>query len=814
MSTNSRYSQYFKAAKNSLIREQYGDALAHMVFIANVEPSMRKVLEEDFIVALRHWVEILERHGELEKLMVCLQEALKLYPQSENILINAGASLLKLGFSDEAASCFRRALQVNPMNLRAKENLENLKNLLVERWHFRMLNDKQRNTAYKQAVCRAISQGHNTVLDIGSGTGILSMFAVQGGAEEVYACEMSKTMYEMGHDVLKANKMETQVHTIHKKSTDMKVGDDIPKRVSLVVTETLDCGLLGEGILTTIEHAWTHLLLPSKGSALQQSDFNPVSKVIPGGAVMFAVVIMCDDIKNQSRCKPFMCGLRMFPECSIGGEVMEQKTKVTSSINVWDQLEPYNTECLNNLRGGFTLLSSPFKVAEFNFNDPSSLCRERDLHLEIQAANDGRVDAIAAWFDLLLDDETTLSTAPDDNSLCWEQAIFPFHLDRKDHEVSKGDLLSVHGHISQDCMRLTFGGILSEGNVAKEKVHLKDADSMVEKSTSLGDVTIIPSSYMRRLNDEVFNELYEDVICSAIKGLKPEFYSVSHLNNGLKSVEGTNECNVLDITCGPSLFSLFASRGQADCILMCTPHKATWTDHILTGNGLPSVIEYGPKRLEEIAKDGTDRRWNVLISDVVEPSGTLRQQVIEDVVFARGCLLTPGKFQILPMGFTLYCMCIESPFLFANCCIIDEDNTLGLDIGRFVNEFQVSTQVDLDLTNLPFTALTENITLFSLNFMEDFADNHKVLSMLETRCEQKVKVVKSGKIHAIPYWFMMHVDTKHSLSTYSGAYTESHWRQAALILKDEMCVEAGQELLISASCVNSNIFINVNVIKC
>ena len=126
-----------------------------MVFLANVEPSSKEVLQEDFIIAMRHWTDTLERHGELDKLMVCLQEALKLYPRSENVLVNTGASLIKLGFADEAASCFRQALQVNPGSIRAKENLENVANLLVERWHFRMLNDRKRNLAYKQAIAKA-----------------------------------------------------------------------------------------------------------------------------------------------------------------------------------------------------------------------------------------------------------------------------------------------------------------------------------------------------------------------------------------------------------------------------------------------------------------------------------------------------------------------------------------------------------------------------------------------------------------------------------------------------------------------------------
>lgn len=819
MQANSRHFQHFQAAKNCLRREKYGDALAHLVFLANVEPSSKEVLQEDFIIAMRHWTDTLERHGELDKLMVCLQEALKLYPRSENVLVNTGASLIKLGFADEAASCFRQALQVNPGSIRAKENLENVANLLVERWHFRMLNDRKRNLAYKQAIAKAISHGHDVVLDIGSGTGILSMFAVQSGAKEVYACEMSKTMYEMGLDVLKANKMDKLVHTIHKKSTEMKIGEDIPEQVSLVVTETLDCGLLGEGILATVEHAWANLLLPSS-DGLHHTNTKPVSQIIPAGAVVYAMAIMCDDIRHQTRSKPVISGINMFPECSIGAELMEQKSETASSGSIQDKLEPYNTECLNRLRGGFKALSCPFKVTEYNFNNPGSLHKERSISLEVPATCDGQVDAIAAWFDLQLDEEIILSTGPNDDSLCWEQAVFPVYSSVGDFfgKVSKGDLMAIHGELSQECLRLHFGGIkTTTGNEScksetcalahKERIASIRNCSFTEDNECNSEVIIIPPSYMRRLNDNAFNDLYDEVICRALKSMIPGRHASA--NNDNASREPT--FNVIDITYGPALSSLFASRGKADHILVTNPHNAAWIKCVLHGNNLPPVIESSPRKLEEIAKEG--RKWDILVSDAVEPSGIIRQQVVEDIVFARGCLLRPQSFQIIPMGFTLCCMCIESPFLFANSHIVSQDNTLGLNIAQFINEFQETTQIDVDLTTLPFSAITDHIELFSLNFMEHFDDENQVLSLLETHSQQRVKVKNSGRIHAIPYWFMLRLDNQRSLSTYGGAYSESHWRQAAIMLKEEVTVEAGQELLISASCVNSSIVINVNPIK-
>lgn len=87
-----------------------------------------------------------------------------------------------------------------------------------------MLNDRGRNIAYQQAITKAIANGHDTVLDIGSGSGILSMFAVNAGATKVYACELSKTMFEVSQDILNANGMKDAIHLINKKSTDMVVG--------------------------------------------------------------------------------------------------------------------------------------------------------------------------------------------------------------------------------------------------------------------------------------------------------------------------------------------------------------------------------------------------------------------------------------------------------------------------------------------------------------------------------------------------------------------------------------------------------------
>ena len=68
-------------------------------------------------------------------------------------------------------------------------------------------------------------------------------------------------------------------------------------RVSLVVTETVDAGLLGEGILQSLIHAWDHLLLPP-GSEDQMAN---VGRVVPAAAGVWVVPIECIHIARKYR---------------------------------------------------------------------------------------------------------------------------------------------------------------------------------------------------------------------------------------------------------------------------------------------------------------------------------------------------------------------------------------------------------------------------------------------------------------------------------------------------------------------------------
>lgn len=130
-----------------------------------------------------------------------------------------------------------------------------------------MLHDTERNQKYFQALRLAIEKMHQNgkkanVLDIGTGTGLLSMMAVQSGADSVVACEAFRPMSQCALKILKDNHFELDIKVIPKRSTDLTVGSngDLKQRANILVTEVFDTELIGEGALETFRHAHHQLL--------------------------------------------------------------------------------------------------------------------------------------------------------------------------------------------------------------------------------------------------------------------------------------------------------------------------------------------------------------------------------------------------------------------------------------------------------------------------------------------------------------------------------------------------------------------------
>ncbi|RMC09120.1 hypothetical protein DUI87_14126 [Hirundo rustica rustica] len=130
-----------------------------------------------------------------------------------------------------------------------------------------MLHDKDRNVKYYQGIRAAVSRvkerGEKAiVLDIGTGTGLLSMMAASAGADFCYAIEVFKPMANAAVKIVEKNGFSDKIKIINKHSTEVTVGPDgdMQCRANILVTELFDTELIGEGALPTYEHAHKYLV--------------------------------------------------------------------------------------------------------------------------------------------------------------------------------------------------------------------------------------------------------------------------------------------------------------------------------------------------------------------------------------------------------------------------------------------------------------------------------------------------------------------------------------------------------------------------
>lgn len=158
----------------------------------------------------------------------------------------------------ESLNYLKQAYQNSPEKLKVFENYENVINQWVQRWHFAMLNDEHRNSAYRKAIKETIKTGNERILDIGTGTGLLALYAHEAGAKEVYACEEDEIMLDICGKVFEENNVNIKIIADH--STNINLEELGIEKFDVIVTEIFDSGAFGEGVLATLIHAKENLL--------------------------------------------------------------------------------------------------------------------------------------------------------------------------------------------------------------------------------------------------------------------------------------------------------------------------------------------------------------------------------------------------------------------------------------------------------------------------------------------------------------------------------------------------------------------------
>ncbi|KAF5945678.1 hypothetical protein HYC85_015906 [Camellia sinensis] len=251
-----------------------------------------------------------------------------------------------------------------------------------------MLKDAVRTKTYQNVIYKNnFLFKDKIVLDVGAGTGILSLFCAKAGAKHVYAVECSQ-MADMAQEIVKVNGFSDVITVLKGKVEEI----ELPvAQVDIIISEWMGYFLLFENMLNTVLYArdkWlvnNGVVLPDKASlyltAIEDADYK--EDKIEFWNNVYGFNMSC--IKKQSIMEPLV-------------DTVDQKQIVT------------NCQLLK------TMDISKMAPGDASFTAPFKLVAERDDYIH----------ALVAYFDVSFTKchkLTGFSTGPRSRTTHWKQTV-------------------------------------------------------------------------------------------------------------------------------------------------------------------------------------------------------------------------------------------------------------------------------------------------------------------------------------------------------------------------------------------------------
>ncbi len=249
-------------------------------------------------------------------------------------------------------------------------------------WHFSMLNDQQRNRVIEQAIADLRLAG-KTVVEIGTGTGLIALLFARCGAKRVITCEMNRNMSTIARQIIGATPFNSRITVIDKSSTQAIAEGLIEAGPDYIFTETVDCGVVGESFFQI--------------SCDIKQLAGPHTKVIPSMIRQVGVVIESQDMADLNRVQD-VCGFDL------------------SALNAFSTRTYFP---VREQAHDYKVLTTPTVLRCYDY-----LSERPAIPCIVDVKQDGRAAGVMTWMEIQFGDHV-FSNQPGTTSH-WHKAFHPF----------------------------------------------------------------------------------------------------------------------------------------------------------------------------------------------------------------------------------------------------------------------------------------------------------------------------------------------------------------------------------------------------
>jgi protein arginine N-methyltransferase 1 len=248
-------------------------------------------------------------------------------------------------------------------------------------FHHSMLTDDVRTSSFLRAIVETVRPG-DVVVDIGSGTGVLSLFAAMAGASHVYSIERDPVI-DVAREIAEGNGLSEKITFIVGSSPEV----EIPEPADVLVTETIGNVGFDEGIVVWVDDAKSRFLKPGAQIVPRRVD-----------AIASLVSVPRDFRTIEALAEP-LHSLDFAP-----------LARIARNNPLWIDLSPA------------AIVTKPSFVFGTDFSGRSGFL-EGSVRGEV--LKDARVHGIGLWFESELTQTVSITNAPPNAVPSWEQGFLP-----------------------------------------------------------------------------------------------------------------------------------------------------------------------------------------------------------------------------------------------------------------------------------------------------------------------------------------------------------------------------------------------------